>query len=155
VCELNINIQTQTFHDCLNLVLAVELFEMPNKSWIERTKRLKTEVYALCLAMKDPRVPWYAKLLMALVIGYAISPIDLIPDFIPVIGQIDDLIIVPAGIALVIKMTPKSVMEEYRQKATTEPINTRTKWVVAAIIVSIWVLVIYFVFRLVSPLFFE
>jgi uncharacterized membrane protein YkvA (DUF1232 family) len=136
-------------------MLAIELFEMPKESWKEKAKRLKTEVYALCLAMKDPRVPWYAKLLMALIIGYAISPIDLIPDFIPVIGQIDDLIIVPAGIALVIKMIPKSVMEEYRQKATAEPINTRTKWVVAAIIVSIWVLVIYFVFRLVSPLFFE
>jgi uncharacterized membrane protein YkvA (DUF1232 family) len=137
-------------------VLAVELFEMLKESWKEKAKRLKTEVYALCLAMKDPRIPWYAKLLMALIIiGYAISPIDLIPDFIPVIGQIDDLIIVPAGIALVIKMIPKSVMEEYRQKATTEPINTRTKWVVAAIIVSIWVLVIYLVFTLVSPLFFE
>jgi uncharacterized membrane protein YkvA (DUF1232 family) len=105
--------------------------------------------------MKDSRVPWYAKVLMALTIGYAISPIDLVPDFIPVKGKIDDLIIVPAGIALVIKMIPKSVMEEYRQKAKADPINTRTKWVVAAIIVSIWVLAIYLVFRLVSPLFFK
>jgi uncharacterized membrane protein YkvA (DUF1232 family) len=128
---------------------------MPKESWKEKVKRLKMEVYALCLAIKDPRVPWYAKLLMALIIGYAISPIDLIPDFIPIIGQIDDLIIVPAGIALVIKMIPKSVMDEYRQKSTAEPINTITKWVVAAIIVSIWVLAIYLVFRLVSPLFFK
>ena len=137
------------------MVLAIELFEMSKESWKEKAKRLKTEVYALCLAMKDSRVPWYAKVLMALTIGYAVSPIDLIPDFIPVIGQIDDLIIVPAGIALVIKMIPKSVMEEYRQKAIAEPINSRTKWVVAAIIISIWVLVIYLVFRLVSPLFFK
>jgi uncharacterized membrane protein YkvA (DUF1232 family) len=128
---------------------------MPKESWKEKVKRLKMEVYALCLAIKDPRVPWYAKLLMALIIGYVISPIDLIPDFIPIIGQIDDLIIVPAGIALVIKMIPKSVMDEYRQKSTAEPINTITKWVVAAIIVSIWVLAIYLVFRLVSPLFFK
>jgi uncharacterized membrane protein YkvA (DUF1232 family) len=128
---------------------------MPKESWKEKVKRLKMEVYALCLAIKDPRVPWYAKLLMALIIGYVISPIDLIPDFIPIIGQIDDLIIVPAGIALVIKMIPKSVMDEYRQKSTVEPINTITKWVVAAIIVSIWVLAIYLVFRLVSPLFFK
>ncbi len=135
-------------------MLALELFEMPKESWKEKAKRLKTEVYALCLAMKDSRVPWYAKVLMALTIGYAISPIDLIPDFIPIIGQIDDLIIVPAGIALVIKMIPKSVMEEYRRKAIVEPINTRTKWVVAAIIVSIWVLAIYLVFRLVWPLLF-
>jgi uncharacterized membrane protein YkvA (DUF1232 family) len=128
---------------------------MPKESWKEKAKGLKTEVYALCLAMKDSRVPWYAKVLMALTIGYAISPIDLIPDFIPVIGQIDDLIIVPAGIALVIKMMPKTVMEEYRRKALAEPVNTRTKWVVAAIIVSIWVFAIYLVFRLVSPLFFK
>lgn len=72
-------------------------------------------------------------------IGY---PIDLIPDFIPVIGQIDDLIIVPVGMSLVIKMIPKSVIEEYRQKAIAEPINTRTKLIVAAIIVLIWVLAI-------------
>jgi uncharacterized membrane protein YkvA (DUF1232 family) len=128
---------------------------MPKESWKEKAKRLKTEVYALCLAMKNQRVPWYAKLLMALIVGYAISPFDLIPDFIPVIGQIDDLIIVPAGIALVIKMIPKSVMEEYRLKATAEPINTRTKWVVAVIIISIWLLVICLVFKLVSPLFFK
>jgi len=136
------------------LVLAIELFEMPKESWKEKAKRLKTEVYVICLAMKDSRVPWYAKVLMALIIGYAISPIDLIPDFVPVIGQIDDLIIVPAGIALVIRMIPKNVMEEYRQKAIAEPINTRTKWIVAAIIVSIWVLAIYLVFRLVWPLLF-
>jgi uncharacterized membrane protein YkvA (DUF1232 family) len=136
------------------IVVAIELFEMQKESWKEKAKQLKTEVYALCLAMKDSRVPWYAKVLMALTIGYAISPIDLIPDFIPVIGQIDDLIIVPAGILLVIKMMPKGVMEEYRQKAKAEPINTRTKWIVAAIIVAIWVLAIYLVFRLVWPLLF-
>ena len=143
------------FYDCLKLVPAKELCEMPKGSWREKAKRLKTEVYALCLAMKDSRVPWYAKVLMALIIGYAISPIDLIPDFIPVIGQLDDLIIVPAGISLVIKMIPKNVIEEYRQKAQVEPVNTRTKWVVAGIIVSIWILAIYFVFRLVAPLFFK
>ena len=122
---------------------------MPKESWKEKAKRLKTEVYALYLAMKDSRVPWFAEVLMALIIGYAISPIDLIPDFIPVLGQIDDLIIVPAGIALVIKMIPKNVMKEYRQKAIGESINTRTKWVIAAIIVSIWVFAIYLMFRLV------
>ncbi len=126
---------------------------MPKESWKEKAKRLKTEVYALCLAMKDPRVPWYAKVIMALTIGYAICPIDLIPDFIPVIGQIDDLIIVPAGISLTIKMIPRNVMEEYRQKARAEPINTRTKWIVAAMIVSIWVLAIYLVIRFIYPLF--
>jgi uncharacterized membrane protein YkvA (DUF1232 family) len=94
---------------------------MQKISWKEKAKQLKTEVYALYLACRDPRVPWYAKALMGLIIGYAISPIDLIPDFIPVLGQIDDLIIVPAGISIVIKMIPKDVMEECRQKAKAEP----------------------------------
>ena len=107
------------------------------------------------MAIKDPRVPWYAKVLMALTIGYAISPIDLIPDFMPVIGQIDDLIIVPAGISLAVKMIPKSVMEEYRQKARAEPIDSRTKWVVAATIISIWVLTVYLVLSFIWPLSFR
>jgi len=123
-------------------------------SWKQKIQNLKTEVHALYLASKEPRVPWYAKALMALIIGYAICPIDLIPDFIPVLGQLDDLIIVPAGIALVVKMIPKSVMEECRRKARNEPIDTRTKWVVALIIVSIWAFVIYLVIRLILPLLF-
>jgi len=127
---------------------------MPNTSFKEKVRNLKTEVHALYLASKDPRVPWYAKVLMALTIGYAISPIDLIPDFIPVLGQLDDLIIVPAGIALAIKTVPKNVMEDYRRKARDEPIDTKTKWVVALIIVSIWVLAIYLVIRFVLPLVF-
>ncbi len=127
---------------------------MPDTSFKEKVRNLKTEVHALYLASKDPRVPWYAKVIMALTIGYAISPIDLIPDFIPVLGQLDDLIIVPAGIALAIKMIPKNVMEEYRQKARNEPINTRTKWVVALIIMSIWAFAIYLVIRFILPLLF-
>jgi uncharacterized membrane protein YkvA (DUF1232 family) len=134
-------------------MIAHELCEMPKESWKARAKRLKTEVYALCLAMKDARVPWYAKVLMGLTVGYAISPIDLIPDFIPVIGQIDDLIIVPAGISLVIKMMPTNVIEEYRQKARTEPANTSTKWIVASMVVSIWVLALYLALRFVLPIF--
>ena len=96
---------------------------MPETTFKERMRRLKIEVYALYLASKDPHVPWYAKALTALIIGYAISPIDLIPDFIPVFGQLDDLIIVPAGIALAIRMIPKNVLEECRQKARDEPME--------------------------------
>jgi uncharacterized membrane protein YkvA (DUF1232 family) len=120
----------------------------------EKVENLKREVYALFLASKDPRVPWYAKVLMALIIGYAICPIDLVPDFIPVLGQLDDLVIVPAGIALVIKMIPKNVMEECRRKVRDEPFDTKMKWVVVFIIVSIWVLAIYLVIRFVLPLIF-
>jgi uncharacterized membrane protein YkvA (DUF1232 family) len=120
----------------------------------EKVENLKREVYALFLASKDPRVPWYAKVLMALIIGYAICPIDLVPDFIPVLGQLDDLVIVPAGIALVLKMIPKNVMEECRRKVRDEPFDTKMKWVVVFIIVSIWVLAIYLVIRFVLPLIF-
>jgi uncharacterized membrane protein YkvA (DUF1232 family) len=127
---------------------------MSKTTWKQKIQNLKTEVHAVYLASKNPRVPWYAKVLMALIIGYAICPIDLIPDFIPVLGQLDDLIVVSAGIALVIKMIPKNVMEECRQKARDEPINTRTKWVVALIIISIWVFALYLVIRLVLPLLF-
>src|SRR5512137_2573750 len=100
---------------------------MPKLSFKERVRTLKTEVYALYLSSKDPRVPWYAKVLMALVIGYAISPIDLIPDFIPVLGQLDDLLIVPAGVALAIKLIPKDVMDEYRRKVKNQPMNAKAK----------------------------
>jgi uncharacterized membrane protein YkvA (DUF1232 family) len=124
---------------------------MSRESWKEKAKKLKTEVHALFLACREPSVPWYAKALMALIIGYVICPIDLIPDFIPVLGQLDELIIVPAGIALVLKMIPKTVMDECRKKAREEPINTRTKWIVAALIISIWILAIYIVLKTFLP----
>src|SRR5213594_185965 len=78
------------------------------------------DVYAVYRAARDPRVPWYAKALAAAVAGYALSPIDLIPDFVPVLGYLDDLIIVPAGIVLAIKLIPAPVMAEARERANTE-----------------------------------
>jgi uncharacterized membrane protein YkvA (DUF1232 family) len=83
----------------------------------EKAQRLKTEVIALTFAYRDRRTPWYAKAWAALVVVYALSPIDLIPDFIPVLGYLDDLILVPAGIALALKMIPADVMAEAREKA--------------------------------------
>lgn len=79
-----------------------------------KAKQLKRETYAIYLACKDPRVPWYAKYLAAVVLAYAFSPIDLIPDFIPVIGYLDDLIILPTGIWLVLKMIPPDVYDSPR-----------------------------------------
>jgi len=81
--------------------------------------RLKRDVHAVYLASRDPRVPWHAKALAIAVAGYALSPIDLIPDFIPVLGYLDDLIIVPLGIWLVIWLIPKEIMVEYRAIADT------------------------------------
>jgi uncharacterized membrane protein YkvA (DUF1232 family) len=104
-----------------------------------RAKALKKETYALFLAYKDKRTPWYAKVFAGLVVAYAFSPIDLIPDFIPVIGYLDDLILVPLGISLALKMIPGEVMAESREKAKAElqsakPVNK----VAAVVIVLIW-----------------
>ena len=104
-----------------------------------RAKALKKEAYALFLAYKDKRTPWYAKVIAGLVVAYAFSPIDLIPDFIPVIGYLDDLILVPLGISLALKMIPGEVMAESREKAKAElqsakPVNK----VAAVVIVLIW-----------------
>lgn len=84
------------------------------KAW---AKSLKRDVTALWLAARDPRVPWYAKVVAAAVAAYALSPVDLIPDFIPVLGYLDDLIIVPLGIMLAIRLIPQPVMAELRQRA--------------------------------------
>ena len=113
------------------------------EKWKQRAQKVKVETYALYLAYRDHRTPWYAKLLAAGVVAYAVSPIDLIPDFIPVLGILDDLVIVPLGAALAIKMVPKEVMAECREKARTAmgPSASRTtRWLVAAIIIAIWCL---------------
>ena len=106
------------------------------KSW---SRRLKTETYALYLAYRDPGVPWYAKLFAACVVGYAFSPIDLIPDFVPILGYLDDLVLVPLGIALAIKMIPPSVLDDCRQRAR-DTIDKPTNWLAAGTVVSIWLL---------------
>ena len=106
--------------------------------WKQRARQLKTEVYALYLAYKDPRVPWYAKALAVVVACYALSPIDLIPDFVPVLGYLDDLIIVPLGIFLVIRLIPPNVMAEHRDLADAaqdRPVS-RTG---ATMIVAVWI----------------
>lgn len=107
----------------------------------QRARRLKTEVYALYLAYKDPRVPWYARLFAAGVVAYAVSPIDLIPDFIPVIGYLDDLILVPIGIVLALKMIPPEVMTECRERANETLRDGRpVGWVAVGVIIGIWAL---------------
>jgi uncharacterized membrane protein YkvA (DUF1232 family) len=107
----------------------------------KRARSLKAEVYALYLAYRDPRVPLFARIFAACVVAYAFSPIDLIPDFIPVLGYVDDLILVPLGIALALKMIPAPVMAECRVRAKEimaegRPVNR----VAAATIIGIWLL---------------
>jgi uncharacterized membrane protein YkvA (DUF1232 family) len=81
-------------------------------------RRIKRDVHALVLASGDPRVPWYAKAAAIVVVAYALSPIDLIPDFIPVLGYLDDAILVPLGILAVIKLIPADLLDEFRSRAS-------------------------------------
>ena len=109
------------------------------QEWKARARLLKYETYALYLAYRDPRTPWYAKAFAACVVGYALSPIDLVPDFIPILGYLDDLVLVPLGIALALRMIPPEVMEACRTRARAEfengkPVNR----VVAAVIIMVW-----------------
>lgn len=110
-------------------------------SWKERVQALKKETFALTLAYRHPRVPWYAKVLALIVVGYALSPIDLIPDFIPVLGYLDDLVLIPLGIMLVIRMIPADVLAECRRQS--EEIvgrGTRAAKIAAAVIVAVWIM---------------
>ncbi len=120
------------------------------KSWKQKAKTLKKEVYALSLAVKDQRVPWYAKAFAVLIIGYVLSPIDPIPDFIPVIGYVDELIIVPLGIIILSKMIPKEVLEECREKARTHHGRMKGRhWIAASVIILIWLTIVYHSIRIV------
>ncbi len=104
---------------------------------------LKAEAYTLYIAIHDPRVPWYAKFFMGLVIAHTFSPIDLIPDFIPVLGYLDDLIVTPLGIILALKMIPAEVMADARQQ--TEELLRQAKPISKAgaiITIAIWLIII-------------
>jgi uncharacterized membrane protein YkvA (DUF1232 family) len=101
-------------------------------------RRLKRDVIAVYLSARDPRVPWYAKAVAACVAAYALSPIDLIPDFIPVLGYLDDLILVPLGIALAIRLIPPEIFAEHRQTASSQIGSRPISKVGAAAIIAIW-----------------
>ena len=105
----------------------------------QRAHRLKTETFALYLAARDSRTPWYAKLLVAGIVAYAFSPIDLIPDFIPILGYVDDLILIPLGITLAIKLIPSSVLADCRARAKEKIQNGKpVSRVAGVVIVATW-----------------
>jgi uncharacterized membrane protein YkvA (DUF1232 family) len=114
-----------------------------------RARQLKREAYAIYIAARDPRTPWYVKGLIFFVVAHTFSPIDLIPDFIPVLGYLDDLIITPGGIWLAVRLIPPEVMEEARAAAATRGIDPRVGKVGALIIISVWIVgaigVLYYV----------
>ncbi len=125
------------------------------EEWRRRAGRLKAETYAVYLAYEDPRMPLYAKLFAALVVGYAFSPVDLIPDFIPILGYLDDLVLVPLGVALAVRMIPTEVLSESRRRARemVERGERPVSRAAAAVIVALWlalaVFAVYVVVRIV------
>ena len=107
------------------------------KTW---ARGLGRDVSALYRSARDARTPWYAKAVAACVVGYALSPVDLIPDFIPVIGLLDDLLIVPLGIALAIRLVPAEVLAEYRD-AADQSMRLPVGWTAAVVVAAIWLMI--------------
>jgi uncharacterized membrane protein YkvA (DUF1232 family) len=111
------------------------------ETWKRRARLLKVEAYALYLACRDPRVPWYAKAFTACVVGYAFSPIDLIPDPIPILGYLDDLVLVPLGVIVARRMIPTQVLAECRERAQVViERGTPVSRTAAGVITAIWLL---------------
>ncbi len=126
---------------------------MGHHKWKTRVKHLKREIRALSLAATDPRTPWYARMLAVLIVGYALSPIDLIPDFIPVLGYVDDLVLIPLGIILLLKLMPHEVMTDCRKQASMNPKRKEKHILAAAVIILIWLVSIIFTVRVCLSLF--
>ena len=110
------------------------------QQWKATVRKLKEDIYTLYLAYRDPRVPFFAKVVLILTVAYAFSPIDLIPDFIPVLGYLDDLILLPLGIWLSLKLLPAEVVAEYRVKARQQLLDRKPNYFMAAVIVLVWLL---------------
>ncbi|MFX3623480.1 MAG: YkvA family protein [Ectobacillus sp.] len=110
------------------------------KRW---AKRLKKQLFVLYVAYQDERVPWHAKLLTILIVAYAFSPVDLIPDFIPVLGYLDDLILVPLGVSFALKLIPSEVLHDSKRKMEENPLKSKPKnWLAGTIIICIWIFVL-------------
>ena len=115
--------------------------------WQTAARALKRELYALYLASRDPRTPWYAKAAIAGVLAYALSPIDLIPDFIPVLGYLDDLVLLPAGIWVALRLIPPTVMAESRARAE-EAVRLPASKVGLIVVLGLWAFSALFLLKL-------
>lgn len=120
------------------------------QKWKNWARTIQCEIFTLYLAYQDARVPWYAKVFAGCIVAYAFSPIDLIPDVIPILGYLDDLILLPLGIKLAIKMIPEEVLEDCRQKATVIQQEKPTNWRAAFIIVLIWLVIFIKIIKVVA-----
>lgn len=117
----------------------------------QKAKELKSESQVLLIAYRNPETPLLAKILIGFTVAYLLSPIDLIPDFIPVLGLLDDLVIVPLLIMFSVKLIPEKILEEARQKAKSNPeILRKTNWIFAILIIILWLMILYFVIRRLS-----
>ncbi len=112
-----------------------------------KAKQMKSQLHVLYWAFKDRRTPWYAKAMIALVFSYAVSPIDLIPDFVPVLGYLDDLILIPAGIALAVKLIPADIIAECQAKQNMSNNIKINKLSGGIIVAGIWMLIAYFIVK--------
>lgn len=108
-------------------------------AWRERAAALEGECYALALALRDERTPRSAKLVIGLTVAYAASPIDPIPDFVPVVGYLDELVVLPVGVALARRRVPEAVMVDCRDRAAEDFDVGRARWLVAGVVVCLWV----------------
>ncbi|MCP5245171.1 MAG: DUF1232 domain-containing protein [Burkholderiales bacterium] len=109
-----------------------------------RLNQLKNDTYALYLAAQDPRTPWYVKIMIAAIVGYALSPVDLIPDFIPFFGYLDDLIVLPIGIAFAIRLIPHQVMADCRARALALEVENSqlpVSWTAGIVVILLWVFI--------------
>lgn len=117
------------------------------ESWRKRAKKVESEVYALYLAYRDSRTPIAAKGVIVLIVAYAASPIDPIPDFIPGLGHLDELIVLPLGVALALRLIPDDVLSECRSRAGDEINVGKARWIVASITVLVWAILVILVLR--------
>lgn len=111
----------------------------------EKARKIKSDITTLFYAYKNPKTKLLPKIIIFITLGYALSPVDLIPDFIPVLGYLDDLLIIPSLIALSIKLIPKDIMDESKEKALKEPVRLKDNWLFGLIFILVWILLLTFI----------
>lgn len=111
----------------------------------EKARKIKSDITTLFYAYKNPKTKLLPKIIIFITLGYALSPVDLIPDFIPVLGYLDDLLIIPSLIALSIKLIPKDIMDESKEKALKEPVRLKDNWLFGSIFILVWILLLTFI----------
>ena len=124
------------------------------EAWKQRARQLSAQTYTLYLAYRHPGTPWYAKVFVALVVGYVFSPIDPIPDFIPGVGLLDEMVVVPIGVLIAARMIPQDILEECREKAREVAAGEKpVSRVAAAVVVTLWLLCVALAVFLATRLF--